>query len=201
MPGTPVVVLTGGIASGKSAVSERLAQRGVAVIDTDVLARNVVAPGTDGLSAVVDAFGTGVLAADGSLDRACLRQCVFADPTARKTLESLLHPRIEAAARTRIRQLEGVPYCLLVVPLLVETGLFMDADCVVVVDVPESVQLERLIQRDRVDARTARSMLASQASRDKRLAVADEVIANQGTLEQLQDQVDDLHQRLLARFG
>ena len=195
-----MVVLTGGVASGKSAVSERLAQRGVPVIDTDLLAREAVAPGSDGLSAVVDAFGAGVLAADGSLDRAGLRQRVFTDPAARKLLESLLHPRIEAAARTRIRQIEGAPYCLLVVPLLVESGLFSDADCVVVVDVPESVQLERLMQRDQVDERAARSMLSSQTSRDQRLAVADEVIDNQGTLEQLQTRVDELHQRLLARF-
>lgn len=205
MPGAagtrpPVVVLTGGIASGKSAVSEHLARRGVPVIDTDLLAREVVAPGTPGLAAVVDAFGAQVLAADGSLDRARMRQLVFGDEEARRRLESLLHPRIEAAARQRIQSLEDVPYCLLVVPLLVETGLFSDADCVVVVDVPERVQIDRLIQRDDLDESGARRILDSQASREQRLAWADEVIENDASLERLQASVDSLHERLLARF-
>ena len=206
MPGTagptpPVVVLTGGVASGKSAVSECLAKRGVPVIDTDVLAREVVAVGTPGLAAVADVFGPQVLAADGSLDRARLRQQVFTDEQARRQLEALLHPRIEAAARARIEGLGPAPYCLLVVPLLLETGLFADADCIVVVDAPEHVQLERLIQRDGVDDMTARAMLAAQASREQRLARADEVIANHGTLDQLQASVESLHQRLLARLS
>lgn len=196
----PVVVLTGGIASGKSAVSERFAQRGVPVIDTDILAREVVAAGTPGLAAVVDAFGPQVLAADGTLDRNRMRQLVFADGQARRRLEDLLHPRIEAAARARIEALPDAPYCLLVVPLLIESGLFADADCVVVVDVPEAIQLERLRQRDGVDDETANRMLASQASRQQRLARADQVIDNQGSLEQLETQVEHLHQRLLARF-
>lgn len=206
MPGAagtrpPVVVLTGGIASGKSAVSEHLAQRGVPVIDTDLLAREVVAPGTPGLAAVVDAFGAQVLAADGSLDRARMRQLVFGDEEARRRLESLLHPRIEAAARARIQALNDAPYCLLVVPLLVETGLFADADCVVVVDVPESIQLQRLLERDGVDPATARRMLASQVSRAQRLARADAVLDNEGNLAELQAQVAHLHERLMARFA
>lgn len=206
MPGAagtrpPVVVLTGGIASGKSAVSEHLAQRGVPVIDTDLLAREVVAPGTPGLAAVVDAFGAQVLAADGSLDRARMRQLVFGDEEARRRLESLLHPRIEAAARARIQALNDAPYCLLVVPLLVETGLFADADCVVVVDVPESIQLQRLLERDGVDPATDRRMLASQVSRAQRLARADAVLDNEGNLAELQAQVAHLHERLMARFA
>ncbi len=199
-PSPPVVILTGGIASGKSAVSEHLAKQGVPVIDTDVLAREVVAPATPGLAAVVKAFGPQVLAADGSLDRARMRRLVFGDEEARRRLESLLHPRIEAAARQRIQSLDDAPYCLLVVPLLVETGLFADADCVVVVDVPEQLQLERLTQRDQLDETAARRILNSQASREQRLARADEVIDNQAGLEQLQAQVDSLHHRLLARF-
>ncbi len=196
----PVVVLTGGIASGKSAVSERLAELGVQVIDTDVLARQAVEPGSPGLTAVVQTFGPEVLAQDGSLDRKHLRRRVFDDPKARERLEKLLHPRIESAAREQLRRLDNSPYCLLVVPLLVETGLFRDADCVVVVDVPESVQRARLVQRDEVDEKTANGMLASQASREKRLARADEVIDNQGSLDELRTRVDDLHERLLARF-
>lgn len=206
MPGAagqtpPVVVLTGGIASGKSAVSERLSGHGVPVIDTDALAREAVAPGTPGLAEVVGAFGPEVLAADGSLDRARLRARVFADQQARQRLEALLHPRIESAARARIQTLDSAPYCLLVVPLLVETGLFGDADCVVVVDVPETLRLERLMRRDGIDEATARRMLTSQAKREQRLARADEVIENHLSLDQLQAQVDQLHHKLLARFS
>ncbi len=197
----PVVVLTGGIASGKSMVSAQFAQRGVPVIDTDVLAREVVAPGTPGLAAVLAAFGPDLLTPDGSLDRARLRAIVFADPQARRNLEQLLHPRIEAAARAAIQSLQNAPYCLLVVPLLIESGLFADADCVVVVDVPEGIQIERLRARDDIDEAAAQSMLASQASRQQRLARADEVIDNQGSPARLEDQIEALHQRLLARYG
>lgn len=197
----PVVILTGGIASGKSAVSDQLAELGVPVIDTDVLAREVVVPGSPGLSDLVEAFGAGILTGDGSLDRAALRQRVFRDEAARKQLEQILHPRIEAAARARIAALGASPYCLLVVPLLVETGLFPDADRVVVVDVPEAVQIDRLIQRDVIDEPAAHRMLASQASREQRLARADELIENHGSRDDLRLAVASLHQRLLAHFA
>lgn len=197
----PVVVLTGGIASGKSAVSEQFSHLGIPVIDTDLLAREAVAPGSPGLAGVVSSFGNELLRADGSLDRARLRERVFADPQARKQLEALLHPKIESAARARLAALKGAPYCLLVVPLLVETGLFADADKIVVVDVPETRQIERLKQRDGIDQAAAERMLAAQASRQQRLAQADEVIENDGSLDELRARVNSLHQRLLARLA
>jgi len=197
----PVIVLTGGIASGKSAVSDHFAHLGVPVVDTDILAREVVAPGAPGLEALVKAFGAEILQADGSLDRGRLRKQVFADEAARKTLESLLHPLIAAAARERIAALEASVYCVLVVPLLVETGLFADAEQVIVVDTPESLQVERLMRRDDIDKAGARAMLAAQASRQQRLARADHVIENHGSLDQLKTQVTSLHRRLLSHFG
>lgn len=198
--GPPVVVLTGGIASGKSAVSDHFGRLGVPVIDTDILAREVVAPGSPGLEAVVEAFGPQILQADGSLNRARLREQVFSDEATRKRLESLLHPLITQAASERIAALAPASYCILVVPLLVETGLFDDAEQVLVVDTPESVQIERLIRRDGMNESGARAMLAAQASRAQRLARADRVIENHGSLPELQAQVEALHQTLLSHF-
>lgn len=197
----PLVVLTGGIASGKSAVSAQLDQLGVPVIDTDVLARQLVKPGTEALACIVAAFGDDVLQADGSLDRAALRRQVFNQPEARKRLEAILHPRIETAARARIAALKSSPYCVLVVPLLVETGLFADADRVVVVDTSEAQQIERLARRDGIDEDAARRMLAAQASRSERLARADDVIINCGDLDTLQARVRQLHQALQAHYS
>lgn len=187
-PHRPVIALTGGIASGKTAVSDRFSALGAVVIDTDRIARDVVAPGSEGLGRVVDAFGDRVLGADGGLDRRALRDRIFEDAAARDRLESVLHPRIETRAREAIRAADG-PYVILVVPLLVETGLFDDADRVLVIDVPEAVQLERLTARDGVTADQARAALAAQATREQRLAVADDVIENTGTLEALDEQV------------
>ncbi len=197
----PVVVLTGGIASGKSAVAERLEGLGAPLIDTDVLAREAVASGTPGLRAVVDAFGAEIANADGSLNRRRLRELVFSDADARCQLEEILHPLIETAARSRINELNEAAYCVLVVPLLVETGLFPDADVVVVVDVPEREQIARLCRRDGLDEASAQRMLDVQASREQRLQHADEVIKNTGSLATLDQQVTELHQRLLARFS
>jgi dephospho-CoA kinase len=191
-----VVVLTGGIASGKTAVSDRLAEHGVPIIDTDVIARQIVEPGQEGLTAVVEAFGPDMLDASGRLDRAALRERVFDDAEARTQLERLLHPRIIRAAEARIAEHAGADYVVVVVPLFVETGSFADADRVVVVDVPESHQIERLMARDGVDRARAESMLAAQADRRERLAVADEVVDNSGTLEALGSQVAALHSRL-----
>ncbi|MFP4207571.1 MAG: dephospho-CoA kinase [Wenzhouxiangella sp.] len=197
----PIVVLTGGIASGKTAVSDRLARLGVPVIDTDRLARELVEPGSSGLSEVVSAFGPTVLSPDGTLDRKRVGHLIFDDPEARQKLESILHPRIEAAARARVGQLKNAPYCVLVVPLLIETGLFPDADLVVVVDIPEALQRERLHQRDAIDDALIDRILAAQAGRQQRLARADRVLDNSGTPADLQAQVDHLHQALLARFA
>ncbi|MGB0514603.1 MAG: dephospho-CoA kinase [Wenzhouxiangellaceae bacterium] len=187
----PVIALTGGIASGKTAVSNAFAARGAPVVDTDVIAREVVAPGSDGLAQVRAEFGDGVITADGALGRAALRRLIFADDGARSRLETILHPLIEGEARARLSRIEA-PYAILVVPLLVESGLFGDADRVLVVDVPESVQIERLTARDGVDRTQAESALAAQVSREQRLRHADDVIDNSGSLEALKRRVAEL---------
>ncbi|WP_376690982.1 dephospho-CoA kinase [Wenzhouxiangella sp. EGI_FJ10409] len=191
-----LVALTGGVASGKTSVSDRLAEKGVPVIDTDLIARDVVSPGHPGLERVVEAFGSEILDESGALDRRRLRERVFARPEQRQRLESILHPLIEEDARRQIAGHESADYVVLVVPLLVESGLFEDADLVVVVDVPESIQVRRLLERDGVDQEQAEAMLAAQASRAERLAIADEVIDNSGSLAALMQASDALHDRL-----
>jgi dephospho-CoA kinase len=193
-----VVAVTGGIASGKSAVCTRLAEHGVPLIDADVVAREVVQQGQPALAEIHAAFGPEMIAADGSLDRRRMRARVFAQPDERRRLEAILHPRI----RFRMRELASAvaaPYCVLAIPLLVESGDAYDwVDRVVVVDASESDQVARLVRRDGIDATLARDMVAAQASRAERLAIADDVIANDGTLEQLRARTDELHERLLA---
>lgn len=186
-----VVVLTGGIASGKTAVSDAFARLGAPVIDTDVLARELVEPGSPALQAIARKFGQHLFQPDGALDRRALRERIFSDDDARRQLEGILHPRIADEARRRIERIDA-PYAILVVPLLVESGLFGDADEVVVVDVPEDVQIERLMARDDSTREQAEAALAAQASRRERLARADHVIDNTGSLEQLQARVAEL---------
>ncbi len=173
--------LTGGAASGKSMVAHHFEQLGTPVIDADVAAREVVQPGTDGLAAVVEAFGEEVLAADGTLDRGALRDRIFQDDdAARRTLEAILHPRIRTwmdDACTALAR-DGHPYLLCVVPLLIETDQASRYDRVVVVDTPEAVQRARLCRRDGVDSRAADAMLAAQAGRWRRLQTAHDVVAN-----------------------
>jgi dephospho-CoA kinase len=198
-----VVALTGGIASGKSTVARLFAERGVPVLDADEAARAVVVPGSEGLAAVAEAFGRAVLTPAGELDRAALRQRVFSDPEARRRLEAILHPRIErhlhealaAAARS------NPPYVLVVIPLLAEVGRYPWIDRVLVVDVPEEVQRQRLLARDRIDATLAEAMIAAQARRAERLALADDVIDNGGGCEALALRVAELDRlyRRLAR--
>jgi len=193
-----LVALTGGVASGKTSVSKRLAEQGVPIVDTDLIARQVVAPGADGLNRLVDAFGPEILDASGALDRSRMREQVFAQPQRRETLESILHPLIESEVRRQIAQHDSADYLVLVVPLLVESGLFEDVDRIVVVDAPRSIQIRRLLERDRVDRDQAEAILSAQASRSERLAVADEVIDNRGSLEELVQATDELHERLSA---
>lgn len=188
--------LTGGIASGKSTVSELFAGLGVPVIDTDIVAREVVAPGRVALREIRQAFGPQVLAADGHLDRARLRQMVFADPQKRRTLEAILHPRIRRETMRQARRAGG-SYQLIVVPLLVESPMRGSMDRVLVVDVPESVQLARLLARDAENPEQARAMIAAQASRAERLAIADDVIDNDVDLAETERQVVALHERYL----
>ena len=191
------IALTGGIGSGKTAVSEAFARHGVPVIDTDVLAREVVEPGQPALQEIVEVFGKTCLNATGTLDRAYLRRVIFADAGRRQELEAILHPRILRALRERLATLQA-PYCLVVVPLLVETGLDQQFERILVVDVPEKVQIERIMARDQVDAEQARRILGQQARRAQRLAIADDVIENTGTLAELEDKVAMLHQQYLA---
>lgn len=190
--------LTGGIASGKSTVANMFAALGVPVIDTDVIAREIVAPGQPALEEIVAAFGADLLGPDGSLDRRALRARVFADPADRHRLEGILHPRI----RNRTLELAaaaGGPYQVIVVPLLVESGFDRQVDEVVVVDCPEAEQVHRLTTRDGETAQQASRMLAAQVGRAARIAAADTVIDNSGDLRATRAQVQALHQRYLRQ--
>lgn len=188
--------LTGGIASGKSVVAEMFVALGAALVDTDQLSREIVAPGQPGLDAVRKIFGPQVLTEGGELDRAAMRRLIFEDPHKRKTLETLLHPRIRSLMLERIERSEG-PYTIAAVPLLVESGFAPLFDRVLVVDCPEAAQLERLVHRDRMDEREARAILEAQVDRATRLAAADDVIDNSSTLEATRRQVEELHRSYL----
>jgi len=187
------VGLTGGIASGKSAVAARFAALGAAVIDADQAARELTAPRTAGLAAVLARFGDGVLAADGTLDRAALRARVFADPGARAALEALLHPAILARMAEAARSAAG-PYLVFVVPLLVERDLAGLFDRVLVVDCPPELQSARLVARDGESPAGALRMLAAQAGPAQRRALADDLIENSGSLAALDAAVAALHE-------
>jgi dephospho-CoA kinase len=189
--------LTGGIASGKSAVADAFARRGVPVVDTDVIAREVVEPGRPALAAVVAAFGAEVLGPDGRLDRRSLRRRVFSAPELRRRLESILHPAIRAEMQRQAGATAG-PYVVIAIPLLVENGLQSQVDRVLVVDCPPEVQLARLLARDGETPEGARAILAAQATRDERLAAADDVLVNDGSLADLDARVDALHRRYAA---
>lgn len=191
------VGLTGGVASGKSTVASMLRDLGVVVVDADALAREVVAPGTPGLAAVVGEFGPGVLGPDGALDRAALGRLVFDDPARRAALEAIIHPLV----RARAAELEAeAPEGALVVhdiPLLVETGQADRFDAVLVVDVPTEVQVERAVRERGWSEQEAASRIAAQASRDDRLAAATYVLDNTGTPEDLRHQVAEVLGQLL----
>lgn len=190
------VGLTGGIGSGKSEVSRRLAAFGAVVVDADVLAREVVARGTDGLAAVVELFGPGILTAEGDLDRTALAARVFADPGQRRRLEQIVHPRVRARA-AEIEAAAG-PGAIVVhdIPLLVETSQADTFDVVVVVDVPADIQVRRLVQGRQMTEEEARARIDAQASRAERAAVADHVIDNSGGLSDLDAAVRELWEHL-----
>ena len=192
-----LVGLTGGIASGKSAVGNAFRRLGVEVVDADAISREVVAPGEPALAALTAAFGAGILRPDGSLDRPALRQRVFADPAALATLNGITHPAIRARLMARATAARG-PYAVLEVPLLVEGGLDRQVDRVLVVDCSEDLQRERLRARDGSGPTQVEAILAAQASRAARLAAAGDVITNDGTLAELDGAVAGLHARYLA---
>ena len=189
--------LTGGIASGKSTVAQRFAELGIPVIDADEAARAVVAPGTPGLEQVIKRFGGSVLAPNGELDRRALRDLVFSDAASRRDLEAILHPLIRVAMDQREAAAAG-PYVVMAIPLLVEGGSRDRVDRILVVDVDEALQLQRLLARDLGSLEQARAMLAAQASRAARLNAADDVLTNAGTVSELRQAVDHLHLRYLA---
>lgn len=188
--------LTGGIASGKSTVAEIFASLGAALVDTDVVAREVVRHGSPALAAIRRHFGADFITADGELDRRKMRQAVFADPDRRKELEAILHPLIRERTLAAVARVEA-PYVVIAVPLLVETRFDELVDRVLVVDCPQALQLGRLMQRDDVDAEQARATLEAQVDRDARLRVADDVIDNGGNLDSTRQQVEALHARYL----
>jgi dephospho-CoA kinase len=191
------VGLTGGVASGKSAVAERFAARGIAVIDADVAARDVVQPGQPALAEIAATFGSDVLLADGQLDRAALRRHVFGDDDARRRLEAILHPRIRTALHEDALHAQG-PYAIVAIPLLAEGGgrnAYPWLDRILVVDVHREIQLARVMARDNIDAILAERMVAAQASRQARLAIADDVVVNDSAIDELDAHVDALDRR------
>jgi len=192
-----LIGLTGGIASGKSAVATRLEQLGAEVIDTDQIARAIVEPGQPALASISAHFGTDLLQADGALDRAALRAKIFANPDERSWLEALLHPLIRQTALARAAQSKKT-LVVLVVPLLFETGQYQQTALNIVVDVDINTQRQRVLTRDGVSPEQVDQILAAQMSREMRLQKADRVIDNSGTLEQLFAQVDTLYAELTA---
>ncbi len=198
-----IIGLTGGIAAGKSELSRRFEALGITVADADLAARDVVAPGSEGLARITAHFGAGILLADGQLDRAALRERIFASPQERQALEAITHPAIRQQLRTTCEQATG-PYAMVAIPLLNEAGgcqQYPWLDRVLVVDVPVAVQHARLLQRDGITAELADRMIAAQASREQRLALADDVVVNDGQPEHLQakvEQLDRLYRQLAA---
>ena len=195
-----VLGLTGGIGSGKSAVVEEFGKLGVDWVDVDHVARWVVEPGKPALAAIAEMFGNGVLAADGSLDRAAMRELVFQDPLQRKWLEELLHPLIRQEARAYLERATST-YAIMVSPLLVESGQYRQVDRVLVVDVPEALQLQRAVRRDKSNEAQIRAILNAQASRDERLRYADDVLTNDRDLAWLKQEVERLHNFYLTLRG
>jgi len=193
----PRVALTGGIGSGKSTVAQLFAALGARLIDTDRIAREIVAPPSAVLDRIAQHFGPGILLSNGSLDRAQLRHIIFADATARRDLEAITHPAIRAEVGRQSAQLGG-PYQLVAVPLLVETNTHDQYDRVLLVDASPENQLRRLMQRDGIGSHEAGRMLAAQASREARRAAAHDIIDNDGNLHGLATQVEQLHQRYLS---
>jgi dephospho-CoA kinase len=198
-PSTPRplrIGLTGGIASGKTNVANFFADLGIPVIDTDVIARDVVAKGAPALAQIRADFGDAVFNDDGVLDRKAMRKLVFSDDSKRRQLEAILHPRIREAAVVQVQAVTD-PYMIIVVPLLVESPMKALMDRVLVVDCSEDVQFKRLLARDTEDEAQARRMIAAQASRDERCAIADDVLLNDTDLDETRRQVDALHHRYL----
>ncbi|MFC3025340.1 dephospho-CoA kinase [Vibrio zhugei] len=193
-----VIGVTGGIASGKTTVANLFHEQfAIDIVDADVVAREVVALGSDGLTQITEHFGSQILHGDGSLNRARLRDCIFSNEHEKQWLNQLLHPMIRQRMQERLREVTS-PYALLVVPLLIENQLQSLVQRILVIDVPEAVQIERTMQRDGITAEQAQAILASQATREERLSHADDVIQNHLPGNPLLPQVTQLHQAYLA---
>lgn len=188
--------LTGGIGSGKSTAAEQFLKLGAPVIDADVIAREIVEPGKPAFEAVIAAFGDQIVGEDGRLDRKALRNIVFADPEQKSRLESILHPQIYTEILHQLEQI-AYPYCVVVIPLLAESKRNYPLDRILVVDLPEKLQIDRTTARDKESEKHIEQIIQSQASRQQRLSIADDVIENSGTPETLLRNIDSLHQKYL----
>lgn len=196
-----VVGLTGGIGSGKSTVADLFAAKGICVVDTDAVAHELTGPGGAAMPALVAEFGPAVSTSGGALDRAAMRRLVFADASARARLEGILHPMIRQISTDRCRQAAS-PYVILAVPLLVESGTYRErCDRIVVVDCPESRQIERVMQRNALSEQEVRAIVSAQATRQQRLDIADDIVNNDGLQTILYEQVDTLHLKYLSLFA
>lgn len=195
-----VVGLTGGIGSGKTTVANLFAAEGITLVDADIVARDVVAPGSNGLKAIVAHFGVDILTPEGSLDRAKLRQRIFSHDAERKWLNQLLHPMIRQEMQKQVENATS-PYVIMVVPLLFENGLDRLVNRTLVVDIPPDLQISRTVKRDNVDASQVNNIINSQCSRSEKLARADDIIDNQGEISTLKREVLALHQRYLHLSG
>ncbi len=190
--------LTGGIASGKTAVSDHFSRLGVPIIDTDQISRELVEPGKPALAEIQKQLGDRFICTDGTLNRKLLREHVFNDADARKTLESILHPAIRQEVEHRLSELRNEPYAIVVVPLLTENGLTTMVDRILLVDIPEALQVRRVCDRDNISEQQAEMILAAQASRAERKAIADDIIENSGDLQALRQKIEKLHRQYLA---
>jgi dephospho-CoA kinase len=192
-----VVVLTGGIASGKTSVSDLFADRGVPIIDTDLIAHQIVQPGQAALKKIQEDFGIEYLDDEGRLKRRAMREAIFSNPSLRTRLENILHPAIRAEALRQVSLLKS-PWCLLVIPLYAESSHYDWVDRVLLVDVDEATQVQRVMLRDNISRKQALAILAAQASRDTRIALADDIIDNSGSRDRLKPAVDRLYTRYSA---
>ncbi len=193
-----VIGLTGGIGSGKSTVTKHFEQLGVPVIDADIITRELVRPGEDALKEIEAHFGPDIIQTDGQLNRAWLRARIFDDADERKTLEGILHPRAKEYAQNRIAELKA-PYCILCVPLLIESGWTDMVQRVLVIDLPRELQIERTMKRDGIPKNQVETIINAQINRDGRLAAADDVLINTDDKSSLLEQVDALHEQYLKQ--
>lgn len=194
------VVLTGGIASGKSIVSKKFEELGIPVIDTDLISRKVIEPGKKTLTRIISEFGVYYLTPEGTLDRSKIRKLIFSDMEARRKLESIIHPAIAIEVAHQLEDLHS-PYCLLVIPLFAESPNYNWVDRVLLVDVPEEIQIKRVIERDRIEREQAKAILEAQSSREDRINLADDVILNDQSLDALNEQILNLHLKYLELSG